>query len=238
MTGQPFKFKQFTIQQDKCAMKIGTDAVLLGSWADVSHNPENILDIGAGSGVISLMLAQRSTAEIIDAVEIESDAYEQCVSNFENSLWNDRLFCYHASLQEFVEEIDDCYDLIISNPPFYTENYKTNNAQRDQARFQDALPLEHLLYAASKMLSKKGRFAVIIPFDKENRLIELAEEAALYPARLLRVKGNSSSNLKRSLIEFSFQKNKTQIEELVIETERHNYTEEYIKLTKDFYLKM
>ena len=98
MSNQPFKFKQFTVNQDKCAMKIGTDAVILGAWTSLTNNPISILDIGSGTGVLALMLAQLSTAELIDALEIDEEAYEQCVENFENSQWSDRLFCYHASL--------------------------------------------------------------------------------------------------------------------------------------------
>ncbi|MEO8774064.1 MAG: methyltransferase, partial [Gelidibacter sp.] len=120
-----FKFKQFVINQDRCAMKIGTDSVLLGAWTSLDSNPYSILDIGAGTGVLALMLAQRSGAELIDAIEIDDAAYEQCVDNFETSPWGDRLFCYHASLEEFVDELsadetgnDEKYDLIISNPPF------------------------------------------------------------------------------------------------------------------------
>ena len=102
---KPFKFKEFTINQDRCAMKIGTDSVLLGAWTSIGHHPFSVLDIGAGTGVLSLMLAQRSHAETIESLEIDADAYEQCSENFENSPWPDRLFCYHASLLEFVEEI-------------------------------------------------------------------------------------------------------------------------------------
>ena len=134
-------------------MKIGTDAVLLGAWVNLENNPFSVLDIGAGTGILSLMLAQRSYAELIDALEIDDNAYEQCVGNFEQSPWGDRLFCYHASLQQFTEEIEDKYDLIISNPPFYSENYKTDNTQRDLARFTDALPFEHLLYGTAKLLA-------------------------------------------------------------------------------------
>src|SRR5690606_23546709 len=140
-----FQFKQFTIEQDRCAMKIGTDGILLGAWVELK-DPYSILDIGAGTGVIGLMMAQRSDAGLIDAIEIDDDAYEQCVDNFENSPWNDRLFCYHASLNEFAEEMKDeeKYDLIISNPPFYTEVFKGSDEVRNLARFADALPFEDL----------------------------------------------------------------------------------------------
>lgn len=238
MSSGPFIFKNFTVCQDRCAMKIGTDSVLLGAWVALKNNPFSILDIGAGTGVISLMLAQRSNAELIDAIEIDDDAYEQCVENFERSLWGDRLFCYHASLEEFTDEIDDKYDVIVSNPPFYSEDYKTENNQRDLARFQDAMPFEHLVESASKLLSESGVFSVIIPFNEESRFIDLASKEKLFPNRVLHVKGNLASKIKRSLIAFSFRESDIKTEELIIETERHQYTENYINLTKDFYLKM
>ena len=122
-----FQFKQFSLEQDRCAMKIGTDGVLLGAWTPIENNPFSILDIGTGTGIIALMLAQRSNAEQIDALEIDEDAYEQATDNFENSPWNDRLFCFHAGLDEFVEEPEDEYDLIVSNPPFHGEDYKSSN---------------------------------------------------------------------------------------------------------------
>ena len=127
MSKLPFKFKEFTVCQDQCAMKIGTDAVLLGAWASLKNTPNSILDIGTGTGVLALQLAQRSDAELIDALEIDENAHEQAVENFENSVWADRLFCYHASLHEFTEEIDDTYDLIISNPPYYSDTFETEN---------------------------------------------------------------------------------------------------------------
>lgn len=240
---KPFKFKKFTIHQDKCAMKVGTDAVLLGAWTSLENQPFSILDIGAGTGIISLMLAQRSHSVpiaigTIDAIEIDEEAYEQCVENFENSSWGDLLFCYHASLLEFTEEIEDKYDLIISNPPFYSDSYKTENIQRDLARFSDALPFEHLVDGISKLLSEKGIFSVIIPFREEKKIKTLASGVQLFPNKILHVKGNPSSEIKRSLISFSFNKTEVKTEELIIETSRHQYTNDYISLTKDFYLKM
>ena len=219
-------------------MKMGTDAVLLGAWVDVDNYPFSIFDIGSGTGILALMIAQRSHAEVIDAIEIDENAYEQCVDNFENSPWSDRLFCYHASLEEFADEVEDSYDIIISNPPFYSEDYKSDNSQRDLARFADALPFEHLLKSVSILLSEEGRFSVIIPFREEEKFIGLASRVHLFPNRILRVKGNANSETKRSLIELSFSKSEIKLEELIIEIERHQYTEDYINLTKDFYLKM
>lgn len=234
-----FTFKQFAIEQDRCAMKIGTDGVLLGAWAPIDNHPFSILDIGAGTGIIALMLAQRSAAQQIDALEIDEAAYEQATDNFENSPWNDRLFCFHAGLDEFIEEPEEEYDLIVSNPPFYSEDYKTENESRDLARFQDAMPFEQLLEAADLLLSEHGIFAVIIPFKEEENFIALANEFELYPLKITRVKGTPTTEIKRSLLAFS--RNETTdlpIDELVIETARHVYTQEYIGLTKDFYLKM
>ena len=233
-----FQFKHFTIQQDRCAMKLGTDSVLLGAWTPIDNLPFSILDIGAGTGILSLMLAQRSNAEQIDAIEIDEEAYEQCVENFENSPWGDRLFCFHAGLDEFVEEPEDEYDLIISNPPFYTDDYKSENAARDIARFEDALPFEDLLEAADLLLSEKGIFSVILPYKEETKFIDLAKEFELYPFKITRVKGTPTTEIKRSLLAFSRIEKAILNDELIIETARHQYTEDYIALTKDFYLKM
>ncbi len=233
-----FTFKQFSVNQDRCAMKIGTDGVLLGAWTPIINNPYNVLDIGAGTGILSLMLAQRSNAEQIDAIEIDEDAYEQCVENFEASPWGDKLFCFHAGLDEFVDEPEDEYDLIISNPPFYTDDYKSDNTSRDLARFEDALPFEELIEAAALLLSDNGIFSVIIPYKEEERFVSLCKELDLFPLKITRVKGTPTSEIKRCLLAFCRMEQTPLIDELVIEISRHNYTPEYIELTKEFYLKM
>ncbi len=234
----PFKFKQFTVNQDRCAMKIGTDGVLLGAWASVQNKPFSILDIGTGTGIIALQLGQRTQAQLIDALEVDENAYEQCVENFENSPWSDRLFCYHAALEEFVEEIDDRYDLIVSNPPFYCEDYKSNDKIRDIARFNDSLPFKELIDSVSVLLSAEGIFATIIPKKEEKHFIALASKVNLFPNRVCRIRGSATSEEKRSLLEFSFNKTKIKVEELTIEIARHEYTEAYKNLVEDFYLKM
>ncbi|WP_432279807.1 tRNA1(Val) (adenine(37)-N6)-methyltransferase [Patiriisocius hiemis] len=219
-------------------MKIGTDGVLLGAWTPIAKHTDSILDIGAGTGVISLQMAQRCGAQTIDAIEIDDLAHEQCTQNFEASPWTDRLFCYHASVQEFASEIDEKYTLIISNPPFYRDTFKTESLSRDTARFEDALPFKHLLVCASHLLEDDGCFSVIIPKKEEDHFIQLASESNLYPLKICRVKGRPSAEIKRSMILFSFKKQAPQIETLVIETERHQYTTEYQKIVSNFYLKM
>ncbi|MCF1420521.1 tRNA1(Val) (adenine(37)-N6)-methyltransferase [Mangrovimonas futianensis] len=238
---KPFQFKQFSINQDQCAMKIGTDGVLLGAWSKIDNHPRNILDIGAGTGVISLMLAQRSDAPAIDALEIDPDAYEQSVENFENSPWDDRLFCYHAEFTEFVAEMfeeEETYDIIVSNPPFYTEEVSSGNSKRDQARMSSSLPFEDLIEGTSLILSENGIFNVVIPNKEETAFIQLASQFGLFPFEIMRVKGTGTSEIKRSLLAFSFEQKDPIFSELIIETERHQYTDAYKELVKDFYLKM
>ena len=219
-------------------MKVGTDGVLLGAWTPLEHNPESILDIGAGTGLLSLMLSQRSSAEIVDAIEIEDMAFEQCVENFENSPWSDRLFAYHASLQEFVEEVEDQYDLIISNPPYHSELQRSAEHNRDLARQNLFLPFPELIEGVSKLLAPKGVFAVVLPQKESASFVDHAAAKNLHSFRELSVRGNPESPVKRKLIAFRFGKSECENKELVIELERHNYTPAYIALTRDFYLKM
>lgn len=272
MSTKPFHFKQFSIEQDRCAMKIGTDGVLLGAWTSLENDPYSILDVGAGTGVVAMMLAQRSDAQTIDAVELDDNAYEQATENFENSHWGDRLFCYHAHLYEFAAEVDETYDLIVCNPPFYetpiglsdapVEGEEVPSKERQMARFEDAMPFELLVGAVAKLLDDQGRFAVIIPFDREQDFILLCSRAQLYLAKITRVRGTEDSVIKRSMMEFRFDASVVMndqeeviessvvedrfresvtppiIDELIIEKSRHHYTEQYIDLVKDFYLKM
>tara|TARA_B110000503_G_scaffold53054_1_gene85212 strand:- start:86705 stop:87373 length:669 start_codon:yes stop_codon:yes gene_type:complete len=222
-------------------MKIGTDGILLGAWCSLKDNTNKILDIGSGTGVISLMLAQRFNNTTIDSVEIENNAYEQSVENFERSVWVDRLFCFHSTFQDFAKERKEdgeTYDLIISNPPFYTENVKNNNRARNKARSTSFLSFVELISGVSKILSNQGEFTTIIPFKEEAKFIEISKQNNLFLNKICRVKGNNNSDIKRSLLTFSFYKKQLDENNLIIETSRHLYTDEYINLTKDFYIKM
>ena len=222
-------------------MKIGTDGVLLGAWCSLKESTKKILDVGSGTGVISLMLAQRFNNTTIDSVEIENNAYEQSVENFERSVWADRLFCFHSTFQDFAKERKEdgeTYDLIISNPPFYTDNVKNNNRARNKARSTSFLSFVELISGVSKILSNQGEFTTIIPFKEEAKFIEISKQNNLFLNKICRVKGNNNSDIKRSLLTFSFYKKKLDENNLIIETSRHLYTDEYINLTKNFYIKM
>lgn len=238
---KPFRFKEFTVFQDRSAMKIGTDGVLLGAWCSLKHKPNAILDVGTGTGVIALQLAQRSLAETIDAVEVDENAYEQAVENFENSDWSDRLFCYHSSFEEFAKEMaeeEEEYDLIVSNPPFYSDNYTSQDLARSKARFTAFLSFENLILSAVRILASEGLFAVIIPFKEEPVFTALAQKYGLKLCRKCAVKGTPEAEIKRSLLEYGFHKENLIEEELTIELSRHQYTDEYKNLVKDFYLKI
>jgi tRNA1Val (adenine37-N6)-methyltransferase len=236
----PFRFKEFSIAQDKCAMKIGTDAVLLGAWTSISSEVNSILDIGTGTGIIALMLAQRSFAETLDALEIDEDAYEQAVDNFENSPWGDRLFCYHAAFDEFVEEMkDEKYDLIVSNPPFFPNTSASEiTTSRDTARSQASLPFEELLHGVSLLLSETGTFSVVVPKEEEPIILEIASSNKLYPNKITEVKGTETAKVKRSLITFQFLQKEIERDILILEESRHIYTPEYKKMVAPFYLKL
>ena len=222
-------------------MKIGTDGVLLGAWCSLKESTKKILDVGSGTGVISLMLAQRFNNATIDSVELENNAHKQSVENFERSVWADRLFCFHSTFQDFANELKEdgqTYDLIISNPPFYTDNVKNNNRARNKARSTSFLSFVELISGVSKILSNQGEFTTIIPFKEEVKFTEISKQNKLFLNKICRVKGNNNSDIKRSLLTFSFYKKKLDENNLIIETSRHLYTDEYINLTKNFYIKM
>ncbi len=225
-------------------MKVGTDGVLLGAWVSVGNQTGSILDIGTGTGLIALMLAQRSTAEVIDAVELDPDAYEQAVHNFEASSWGDRLFCYHAGFQEFAEEMEEAYDLIVSNPPYYEPQAaagsgdRLSDPSRRLARYSDALDMQDVFAGIQGLLAPEGRIALVFPYQDEATWMQEAAAYGFHPKRITRVRGRAEAPLRRSLVEFSRKAGEVVADELVIELQRHQYTPEYIDLTKDFYLKM
>jgi len=232
-----FKFKQFEICQDKTGMKVGTDGVLLGAWADC-FAAKNILDVGSGTGLISIMLAQRNAVASIQAIEIEYDAYLQSVENANASRWKERIEVKHCSFQDFYKQCTSTFDLIVSNPPFFENSQKSDVEKRNLARHTHTLSFDELIYFSAKLLSNNGLLSVIIPYDSQLKFIHLASTSGLFLTRKTLIKPNLLKKPKRVLLEFSKQKEQFIENELTIELSRHVYTPEYIELTRDFYLKM
>lgn len=230
-----FQFKEFAIQQKKSAMKVGTDSILLGSWVNL-NDVDSILDIGSGTGILALMLAQRSNAMTIDAVEIDAVAHAEAVSNFEDSPWADRLFCYHSSIQEFVTEFDGKYDLIISNPPFFDPKEIKSATPRTIARQTHLLNHITLLKNTKKLLNNSGTCAFVIPYEMESFFVDLAKNMGLYVVRTLHTKDTDIAVYKRSFLQFKFDKTTCVTTELTLKNLDKTYSDEFIALTKSFYL--
>ena len=235
MANNWFRFKQFIIRQDKTAMKVGTDGVLLGAWTDVS-NTCSILDIGTGTGLISLMLAQRCNAKI-DAIEIDPDAYIQSTENILESPWSDRIQVYHHAFSSYCSDHTKTYDLIVCNPPFFSNSLKSDSGSRNIARHDDQLTPEELFNGVCKLLNTKGHFCIIHTAERETDMISLGKRYKLFPAKILRIRPKTGKEIRRILIDYSFTNQNPIEDELVIETGlRHQYSEGYIDLTREFYL--
>ncbi|MBW6482123.1 MAG: methyltransferase [Vicingaceae bacterium] len=232
----PFQFKEFSVEQEHCAMKVGTDGVLLGAWTTIKSG--SALDIGTGTGLIALMLAQRSQNLIIDAIDIEKSAYFQAEININKSKWNSRIAVHHSSLQSFYP--NKIFDTIISNPPFFVKSYQPPQNERAIARHNEQLSFEDLIIHVVRLLKPDGIFSLILPMNEAVDFICNAFSQGLFLNRKCEVKPNLTKATKRILLEFSKTKPNTVIEEsLTIETEkRHYYTEDYKKLTGNFYLKL
>lgn len=231
-----FSFKKFNVKQNQSAAKVGTDGVLLGAWAPIDNNPQSILDIGTGTGLIALMLAQRTENADITAIEIDRSAYEECSENFSSSPWSQRLQAILGDIGNVA--LNQSFDLIVSNPPFYTEKTFAPDYQRNLARNAASLDFNLLIEKSASLLNFNGIFTVIIPFKDEDLICCIAERNKLFPFKLTRIKGHSNAIIKRSLIAFTTKKEDFNSTDLIIEEKRHQYTAEYQNLTKDFYLKM
>ena len=230
-----FAFKQFTVRHDRCAMKVGTDGVLLGAWTDLSHS-RRILDIGTGTGLIALMLAQRCMDARITAIDLDSAAVEQAQENIQASPWKDRIEALQQDICTYHP--NGTFDTIVSNPPYFIDSLKCPDGQRSTARHTDTLDADRLIGKVSELLTSDGRFSIILPAEQTEDLIRVADEKGLHPSRQTWVITRPGLSPKRILMEFRKTPVTLQPDELVIELERHVYSEEYIALTKEFYLKM
>lgn len=235
---EPFQFKQFSIAQDKCSMKVGTDGVLLGAWANV-EGAKRILDIGAGTGLIAIMLGQRNTEAQIHAVEIDDLAFVQAQENMENAPWANRLSVFHQSIQDFSSTPAQSYDLIVSNPPFFSGGTFSFNQDRNSVRHTIKLPHGDMLRAVQKLLAKTGKFCVILPFVEGLRFQELAASYHFYCTRVTEVLPKANKPVERLLMQFELESSTPQRDQLIIQHEGPNeWTEAYQNLTRAFYLKM
>jgi tRNA1Val (adenine37-N6)-methyltransferase len=231
-----FHFKKFSIEQNQCAMKISTDSTLLGAWAD-SKDAEFILDIGTGTGLLALMLAQKNDKARIIAVECDSEAYHQANENFKNSPWSDRIFAVFSKIQDYTPEF--LSDLIICNPPYYSEKkfLKSNNIQKRIARSDSMLSFDDLAVFVSRFLNNEGLFYLVLPVEVEDDFIQIAASKGLFLNAKASVFTQMNKTCKRSLMRFSKKQTKTEFESIYIrdrKAEETVYSEKYQQLLKDF----
>jgi tRNA1Val (adenine37-N6)-methyltransferase len=232
-----FSFKQFTVYHDRCAMKVGMDGVLLGAWCN-TDNTKNILDIGTGTGLIALMLAQRSTS-LIDAIDIDANAVLQATDNIKRSPWGNRVIVEEISLQDLAISTVQRYDLIVSNPPYFVNSLKAPAEDRNAARHTDSLTHEELILNAKLLLNPSGRICIILPVNEALLCRNFALSNGLYCTREVHVIPKPNAAPKRTLLEFCFQPLPKEESELVIESDvRHHYSEEFSLLAKEFYLRL
>ena len=232
---KPFSFKQFEVYQSRSAMKVGTDAVLLGAWVNLT-DIRYMLDVGTGTGVIALICAQRNPDAIIEAIEIDPGSAEDARHNFQHSPWSSRLKMHEGDFLKTVA--GEKFDLIISNPPYFTSSLRHANPSRNAARHDDALPAESFLPLAVKLLRPEGRLALILPSSEIERWINEAAKNRLFPFRVCHVFTLAHKDPSRIMIEFSpGYEGEPRMESLLIEKSPGEITEAYKQLIRDFYLK-
>ncbi len=230
-----FWFKQFSVAHDRSSMKVGTDAVVLGAWVDC-QDANNILDIGTGSGVIALMLAQRTGAETkIDAVDVEPDDCDQANENILNSPWPNKVKVYCNDICMLSSE--GCYDLIVSNPPYFQNSMLPPSDKRKVSRHTQSLTHEELLLSAKRLLNSTGRLAIILPYTEGVSFITEANDNGFHCIRQTNFRARAEKPIERLLLEFCFQPKKKIEHELIHYSHLEKWSEEYIQLTKEFYTK-
>ena len=236
MSSTTFAFKQFVIKQDQCAMKVGTDAVLLGAWV-IPNGAINILDIGTGTGVIALMLAQKSNADIF-AIDMDKMAVEQAKINVDDSRFKNKISVSHQTFQDFVKSEIPKFDLIVTNPPYFVDSLKNPDNNRSNARHTHVLPFTELIDGVKLVLGNKGKFCLILPKKEAETFRELAEIKGLHLSKLLRIRTRlDKEEEKRHLMQFEFHPSEFSESTMVIESGgSEKYSDEYKNLTKDYHI--
>ena len=237
LTTTGFRFRQFNIEQDRCAMKIGTDAVLLGAWVEVD-GVQKALDVGTGTGVIAIMLAQRQPFLTVHGVEIDAQAQLQASENMQASPWSERLEVFPGAIQDYAQNCRETYDLIVSNPPFFTGGVFSESPDRQHVRHTVKLPHGDLLAACQKLLAPKGTFAVVLPLLEGLRFVELARRYRFYCERMTEVHTKPGKPISRLLLQFKSEIPDILRKDTLIlqDDESNNRSEAYRALTGDFYL--
>jgi len=234
MANNYFSFKQFTIYQDKSAFKVGTDGVLLGAYADL-NGVTNILDIGSGTGLLSIMLAQRCEA-MITAIEPDHDSFIQSCENVNLVEWQKRIKIVNSDLQNFNSD-NEKFDLIVTNPPYFCDSLKSPDPRKSAARHNDSLTTVEIVTGVKRLLKDDGRLQLILPYVEGNVFIADASRYGFYCNNILKIRPLPESEIRRLILTFTRTK-KIPVEKfLTIEHGRHQFTDDYINLTKDFYLK-
>lgn len=232
-----FQFKQFVIEQKNSAMRVGTDGMLIGAWAEINGGERSILDIGCGTGLIAIMLAQRNQTAAVDAIEIEPLAAAEAALNAERSPWADRITVHEISLQEYTLSNHRRYDMIVSNPPYFINSSHNEKLARAAARHASLLPYSDLIFGVTKLLNENGRFFAIFPYAEAGIFIAKASLAGLYCNRKLNIYSKQAGVIKRIAAEFSFRKTEVVESNFIINKDNGEYTEEYKQLTSPFYLR-
>lgn len=232
-----FNFKKFRIAQDLCAMKVGTDGVLLGAWADIQE-ASTALDIGTGTGLIAIMLTQRNPELTVHAVEIDINASAQAVENMRESPFSERLTVFSSSIQDFAAASNNKYDLIVSNPPFFSGSLLSENERKNKARHTTDLTHNDLLDAVQKLMTRDGKFCLILPAPEGDKFIQSGQKFGLNCSKCIQVRSKAEKSVERLLLQFEFTEKADSERKTLIILEgkgRHDYTKEYTELVKDFY---
>ncbi len=240
MSTPDFRFKQFTIRHDRSAMKVGTDGVLLGAWARLPENKAissrpRVLDVGTGTGLIALMLAQRFPNAMIDGIDIDASSIEQAKENVDNSIFSTRINIQESDFSR-LSCFSNKFNLIVSNPPFYKEETLGGNKARDAARHTSSLPFEKLISNAAELMTDDGFFCVIIPFQSANDFISICVGNRLYLTRRTNIRSTERKPFNRAMLEFSTSIQPTENLTLTLYDTNRQRTTEYKELTQDFYL--